>query len=382
MTNTLTAVVPKLLAQGLLALREMAVTPRLVNRAYESMAGQRGTTIDVPIPSAIVAQQVAPANVPPSTAGVSPTSVPITLDQWYEAPFYLTDKEKREVMEGVIPMQASEAIKAIVNQVDTHLLSQYKEIYGYHGTAGTTPFGSGTTADATAIRKILNNQLAPMDPRHVIMDADCEAAALNLRAFQDASYSGSVDALMNGNLNRKLGFGWWMNQNTPTHTAGLGGGTPLTNGTQALGATSIASDGWPNDQAGTLKKGDIITFAGHTQTYVVTADVDSGSSTGPATIPISPGLQVAVGDGVTITLKASHVVNLAFHRDAIALATRPLDNEDAAELGSIIRSAVDPISGLTLRLEVTREHRRTRYAFDMLWGAKVVRPELAARLAG
>ncbi|MCK5603026.1 hypothetical protein KAR91_14175 [Candidatus Pacearchaeota archaeon] len=380
MANDWTKVAPKLLAQGLMALRSACVMPLLVNRDYESIAAMRGTVVNVPIPSAVAVRNVAPGAVPPGAPDSTPTEALIPLDQWKEAPFYLTDKEVLEVMDGTIPMQASEAIKAICETVNGFILSKYKGVYGYAGVAGTTPFAS-TTVEATDSRKVLNNQLAPMTDRRFVLDPDAEAKALNLRAFQDASFGGGTSAILEGKLLRKLGFNWFMDQQIPTHTKGVATGTPVTDGTQSIGAVSIVSDGWTNDTADILLEGDIITFAGHSQTYVVTADVASGATTGPATIPIAPGLQVEVAGEVAITVAADHVVNLAFHRDAFAFASRPLADNTSA-LGSVIQQMTDPISGLSLRLEISRQHKQIEFAYDMLYGGALVRRELATRLAG
>ncbi len=385
MANTLTEVAPKLLAQGLMALRQIAIMPLLVNRQYESMAGQRGSTIDVPIPSAITAQAVAPANVPPSTADVSPTSVAVPLDQWYEAPFYMTDKDILSSMNGTIPMQASEAIKSLANNVDSYLLGMYTKFYGYQGTAGTTPFlssGAGIT-DVTRVRAILNNQLAPMDDRRIVLNPDAEANALENRAFHDMSFTGQNAAILRGEMQQKLGFGWFMDQNVPVHTAGTitTGLAAKTSTAQAAGLTAIVCTTAASTGACALVEGDIITFAGDSQTYVLTADATQASASTDVTLKISPPLKVALEGDEAVTVKDSHVVNLAFHRDAIAFATRPLQNVEAG-LGAITRSAVDPVSGLTLRLEITREHKRTRWSYDILYGGTVIRPEFGARIAG
>ncbi len=379
MANQLAEVTPKLLAQGLLALRQFAITPRLVNRGYESLAGEKGSTIDVPIPSAIAAVAVVPAANNPVTADIAPTSANIVLDQWFEAPFYLTDKDMMEAMNGTIPMQASEAIKALANNVDRYILGLYKKFYGSAGTAGTVPFDNGTTSDATNLRKVLNKQLAPLDDRHVVFDPDAEASALNLRAFQDASYSGDVQVIMDGMLNRKLGFQWWMDQNVLSHTAGTITDDPTVTGANAVGATSINVTTDAGD-AVNLLEGDLISFAGDDQQQVVTADVTIGASSS-GDIPIYPGISVATTGGETFTVVGDHVANLGFHRDAIAFANRPL--ADAGQgLGVITQSATDPVSGLTLRLEISREHKRTRFSYDILYGAEAIRPELGARLLG
>jgi hypothetical protein len=376
MSNTLTNVIPQLLAQGLLALREFSIMPRLVNRNYDVMAAQHGSSITIPIPSAVAVQSVTAAATPATNAQLSPTYATIAMDSWEEAPFTLSDKELMEAMTGTIPMQASEAIKAIANKVDSDILSLYKKVYGCAGTAGVTPFAS-TIADATSVRKVLNNQLAGLNDRRFLINADAEANALGLTAFHDMSMSGSAQGIIEGMLNRKLGFDWFMSQNVPSHTCGARGATAyaINNATVAIGDTQTAID----TGSGDIHEGEIFTVAGDSQTYTTL----TGCTT--TLLKFSPAAKVAWANSAVVTFKgaanASYAVNMGFHRDAFAFVTRPLaDNTDG--LGNLIQSAVDPISGLTLRLEVSREHKRTRFSYDILYGYACVRPELACRLLG
>ena len=378
MAQDLSVLVPKLLAQGLLALRENAVMPRLVNRDYESEAAQKGDTVTIPIPSAIADRNVAPGVVPPASVDSTPTQALIPLDQWREAPFHLTDKEQKESLANVIPMQASEAIKSLVNTANAFIMNKYKGIYGVFGAAGTTPLGSNTS-EATGSRKVLNKQLAPLDNRRMVFDPDAESNALDLRAFQDMSFSGSAEGIVEGKINRKLGFDWFMDQQVPSHTSGTDTGAPTVTGANAIGVSVIGLSTGVAEAIDYLE-GDIIQFAGDSQTYVMTADLTVGaSSAGDANI--APVLQIATSGGELVTAPiADHVVNLAFHRDAFAFASRPL--ADSQGLGNIIESATDPVSGLSLRLEVSRQHKQMQFSYDMLYGAALVRRELAVRMLG
>jgi hypothetical protein len=74
------------------------------------------------------------------------------------------------------------------------------------------------------------------------------------------------------------------------------------------------------------------------------------------------------------------VVNLGFHRDALAFANRPLGAATATNPRML--SMTDPVTGITLRLELTRQYKQDRWELDLLWGSKLVRAALAARLAG
>ncbi len=376
MPNTLSAVMPKLLAQGLLALRSSCVMPRLVNRALEPLAGAKGSTIDVPIPSAITAVAVTPNNTAPSTADTAPTVVTVPMDQWYEAPFYMSDKDMLEVMAGTIPMQASEAIKALANNINAYILSSYREVYGYAGTAGTTPFASDLSA-LTAARKNLGNQLTPMGDRRCVLNMDAEANALGQRAIQDASWRGSNAGIVEGMIGRTLGFDIFSDQQMPTHVAGTASGATTNTAGYAAGVSTVtlASAG-----TGTILVGDVISFANHTQTYtVLTGDADVS---GGGTVSFSPPLVTSLPTSAqAITVRQTHAINLAFHRDWYSFASRPFADADASGLGRFI-PAVDPVSGLAIRLEVTREHKRTRWSFDCLYGGKVTRKEFATRIAG
>lgn len=381
MANDLSAVAPRILAQGLMALRNMNVMPAIVNSDYDDEFKQQGNSVDVPVPGAVAVQDVTPANTPPSTADQTPTYVQIVLDKWKEAPFHMSDKDLRQVMNGFLPVQASEAVASLADQINSDIFSVYKGIYGYVGTAGTTPFASDYGA-ATDARKVLNKQKCPRHDRRMVIDPDAEANALKLTPFADASFSASPSVIQEGEIVRKLGFDWFSDQQVPTHTAGT-----ITTGliakaatAQALGLKAVVATTAASTGACALLEGDIITFAGHSQTYVLTAAATQASAATDVTLNIEPGLQKALVGSEAITVKASHVVNLAFNRLAIAFASRPL--EDTEGLGNIIQTASDPVSKVTLRLEISREHKRTRFSYDILYGVKLVRRPLATRVAG
>lgn len=378
MANNLAAAAPKIMAAGILALRQNAVTSRLVNRSYDVQAAEIGSIIDIPISSSIASRPVAPSQVPPASVDSTPTKASIEFDFWEEAPFYLTDKDYGDVGRGIIPMQVSEAIKSVVNALDAYVLDKMvKASFNVAGVAGTTPFATDTSEYQDA-RKLLNIELASLQDRRVLLDPSAEALASGLALFRDADKRGDQGGVIEGMIGRKLGADWHMNQNVPEHTAGVPGGTPLVNGALAIGATSVALD--TAGAAGTYREGDVVSFAGHDQTYVVTADVTL-SGTGTGTIVISPPLRAAVADNAAITLRASHTANMVFHRDYFALATRTLKPAEEG-LGVITQVAVDQVTGLAVRLEITRQHKQTQWAFDILAGGVVPRPELGVRLLG
>ena len=370
-------------AMGLNTLREQLALVHIANRDYEReiTAQKRFATVNVSVPAAVAARVVAPDVVPPAVTAVTPTSVPITLNQWYEAPFAMDDKGLAQVDRGILPMQAKEAIKGLANTIEDYLWSLYTTSYGYAGVAGTTPFATDLS-DYLEARRVANTQLMDTVPRFMVINEVAEASALGLRAFQDASFRGDAEGIINGQIGRKLGATWVMTQRVPTHTAGSYGdgantGYQVDNGAgYAAGTATVAVKG---GALGTLIAGDIISFANHTQTYVVASSVGAGTVTA---VTFTPALVAAVVDSEDITSRASHVLNSLIHRDAIAFAMAPLIDTVQVPGASMTSTAVDEVSGLSLRLEVTRQHKQVQWSFDALWGAAVVRANAWIRLAG
>ena len=370
MANDLSAVIPQVLSQAVLLLRQNAIMPRLINTDYSNEVAEQGDTIDIPIPSAIQTRDVVPGpnNVAPNNE-VKPKKTQLVLNNWKEAPFTMNDKEITSVMRGVAPRQLQEAVKAIANDVDGSILNCYKDVYGVAGTAGSIPFATSTVEAQEAFRT-LNIQLCPREDRRIVLDPFAEANAIGLPQFQNVDKSGSDETIRNAVIGRKLGFDWYQDQNITRHVAGTASGFVINQANHAVGDEQVTIAGG----TGTFAVGDVFSVAGDTdQTYVVKSVVGT-------TLSYAPKAKAAWANNAAITKKASHTVNLAFHRDAFGFASRQMTDVFAG--GSEIMSMADPVSGIVLRLEVSRQHKQTQWSLDCLWGAKAVMPDLACRILG
>jgi len=363
-------------SMGLATLREFLALVLIANRNYESeiTAAKKFATVNVSVPAAVTTRDVTPDVVPPAVTAVTPTSIPVTLDKWREAPFAMDDKGLSQVDRGILPMEVSEASKALANYIEDDMWARLTaSLYLFAGTGGVTPFATDLSAYLDA-RKLGNKALMALDPRYVILDTDSEANALGLRAFQDASFGGGDGVIMNGQIGRKLGALWMMSQRVPTHTAGTyTTGTTVT-GVNAIGATVIALSG---GATGTLIAGDIIGIGAFT--YNVVSSVGGGT---PSSVTITPGLFAATAGGEAIVKKGSFVQNVLIQRDCLTFAMAPLIDTVQVPGASLQAVAIDEVFGLALRLEVTRQHRQVQWSFDALWGGKAIRANAGVYIAG
>ena len=387
-SNTLSDLMPRIVARGLLRFREQAILPRLVNSSLSADAARHGDSIRVPMSQPVTATDVAPAAQPQQAAGTAMQVVTVPLDNWKSASFYLTDQEMMQIEaeSGFIPLQMSEAITALANAVNETILAQVETAGTVIGAAGEVPFQNvdsptevwhGANAAVTA-RKLLNLAAAPKSGRFAVIDYEMEANALGLPQFHDAQRAGSASVPMEGEIGRKYGIDWFSNDLLPRNKDEI-----ATVGVQAT-VNARATTAELKLAFNRVRIGDVVvvgTGQDASEHQITAASTANGGAHATVTVTPAFGARIATSDEVVV--KRPYRVGVVMHRDAVALAMRPLA---AAGLESgangQIMSVSDPETGLSLRLEVTRQYKQTMWEFDILWGVKLVRPELVVALHG
>lgn len=389
MANTLTPIIPKVIARGLPALREAAVLPRLITD-YTGLVGseaQKGNVLTIPKSASQAVTDVTPGPTDPSNVDHTVGSVSLTIDNHRKTFFHLSDQEATQVMQGdYVPLQMSEAFRALANDVNDKIQALSVDFYSITGTAGTTPFGSNAN-DLLAARKKLKTQLAPRNPHVAVMDHDAEENLLQLAQITDADRRGSPFSVEGGEVGMLFGTSIVADHAVDTFDPGtLSDGTDgaalVNNASVAIGDTSIALD--ETSLTGTVKKGAIFTVAGDTQQYVVTADATASGNA--VTVSFEPAAKVAWADDAAVTFfggtsgLTDWVDNMVFHPQAMGIAfARP-----SSLLGDQSNqfTVTDPVTGIPIRVIAKEQHYQTTFYLDILFGTDTIRREYGTRIAG
>lgn len=351
---------------ALVVLRNNLVMGNLVRRDFDSEPRQKGDTFQVRKYPTFTAQEFSTTT---SAQNVTEDKVLVTLDKIADVSVEITAKELSLSIDDFTALILTPAVQAIAQKVDNDLVKLYKDIPFHSGTAGTTP---STAAALLAARKVLNDNKVPLMDRVGVISTAAEAKLLELDTFAEADKRGDATALREASLGRVYGFDWYTSQNVDAHAVGTRSGGTAT-GTAGASSITVASGG----NNATYKKGDLLTIAGDTTQYTVTADATLNGS-GGGTVSLYPVLATSPS-GANITHVAAHTPNLLFHPNAFALVMRPL----AAPIGGA-QSYQTSFEGLTLRVTMDYEmsSKKNLMSVDCLYGVKTLQPELAVRLLG
>lgn len=369
----------KILALGVSCIRKHTVMPLLVNHASNedpTTTKSRGGTVEVIVPPEFQTRDVVPGSTPPaSQAAPAPTTVPVPLNYWKEVNFPLTERDiaLMENNAAYVPMFLENAAAAVADDISSSICQQYKGVYGYVGTPGTTPF-SVSPLPAQNAKQVLTEQRCPKGMRQIVLDTSAYGNATGLEAFRAAFAYGSPEVIREGEISRGYGFDWHEDLNIQEHENPNGTPTSyLVNGARPVGSVTVNIDTGINAPV----EGDIFTVAGDAQTYVVL-----GFAAGQITF--APRSQAAWADNAAITFRPAHTVNLAFHPMAFAFVSRPNAQLMLPELqrGKVVSTWVDDMTGVALKLVIADEYHQTGFYLSCLWGTELIDARLATRIAG
>lgn len=278
--------------------------------------------------------------------------------------------------ETVYGDQIKQAFRSISNKIELDLWTEvYKNSSRGHGTAGTTPFASNFN-ELAQLRKILADNGCPFDSNmSVVMDTTAGANLRSLAQLQKANEAGGTELLRQGTLLDLQGFFLKESAQITTHTKGTGASYTTSTAGFAVGATTIAII----TGTGTVLAGDVVTFAGDANKYIVTTGVSA-----PGNIVIAaPGLRVAIPAAATaMTVGANYTPNVALHRNAVELVMRPPALPKGGDVAADTMTVFDEWSGLSFDVALYLGYMKSMIDVRAIYGMKVWKPDFVATLLG
>lgn len=399
--------------EALRVLINNCVFARSINRQYDDKfateGAKIGTTINLRVPPRYVGRTGPALQVESSVE----TYTPLTLTTQFGVDMAFTTQDLTLNISDFSDRFIKPAVAAVANKIDYDGLQQFYNVYNLVGTPGQltgSPTQAQSIAAILAARARLNQEAAPLDEnRSIVVDPQTEVGIVggltNLFNPQGVISRIFEKGAMGDNT---LGFSFAMDQNVGSYTTGTAtaftvsaqsGSTVQTN--QTTGFTLAVSS-----TSGTLTKGTVFQIpgvyavnpqnrqsTGVLRNFVITADAGAGSTSlsvypnpifsgqfqnvtsSTGTIPSGTASIISGNSGSA----ASYAQNIAYHKDAFAMATADLLLPQGVDMAA--RASADGFSIRMVRqYDINSDQLPTR--LDVLYGFATCYPQLACRITG
>lgn len=436
------AFIPEVWAQeSLMVLENNLVAANLVHRDFSNEVASFGDVVNTRKPGTFTATRKG-NNDDVTDQDASATNVAVPLDQHLHTSFVIKDGEESKSMKSLIEEYLKPAAISLAEAADQIVLGQvYQFLPNAVGKLGTTI----TKDTVIAAREKMNALKVPTSGRNFVVGPNMEGALLGIADFVNAEKVGDDGtALREGSIGRKFGLDTYMAQQVPsivaaaTATGAINNAAGYAAGTTALTvdgfSAAITTGGWvtvdgqPYKVAGTTGGATptVITIDSPGLRYAVADNavvasyapslvnlaagyaagwykgivydtvagikigqlVSSGTSlysaiggTTTTSLVLDRPLAAAVADDAVLGRGPAGEYGFAFHRNALALVTRPLATP---RRGTGALSSVASYNGLGLRVTITYDGKAQghRVTLDMLAGVKVLDQALGCPVLG
>lgn len=379
MANTLTSLTPDLYQALDTVSRELVgfIPSVTLDSGVERAAV--GQTVRSFVTPSVTASDITPGVNAPNDGDQVIGNQNMTITKSRGVPVRWNGEEQRGMNSGpgynnILRDQFAQAMRTLTNEMEADLASLYATTARAYGTAGTTPFASDLT-DTANVRKILADNGAPLSNMNLVIDTTAGAKMRTLTQLSKANEAADSSLLRQGVLLDVHGMAIRESAQNVAHTKGTGTSYTSDTAGYAVGDTAITLI----TGSGTVLAGDVVTFAGDTNKYVVASGVAA-----PGVITLAaPGLRQALpASAVAMTIGDSYSSSMAFDRGAIVLATRAPARPSEGDMADDVMMITDPRSGISFEVALYKQYRQIRYEISAAWGFKNFKPEHTALLLG
>lgn len=383
MANTLTNLIPDAYIALDVVSRELTgFIPSVARDPAADRVALNQTLRITQTPANAAGGDITPAMALPAAADQTIANKTFTISKSRYFPFSWSGEEILSMNRGpgyltIKQDQIAQAFRAAINEMEGDIAdAAYKGASRAYGTAGTTPFATDLSELAN-LKKILDDNGAPESDRHLQINTTAGAKMRSLAVLTKANEAGSTDPLRRGVLLDVHNFAIRESAQVKIPTQGTGAGylVDLVAG-YAIGDTTIHVD----TGAGTILAGDVVTFAGDDNKYVIATGF-AGDGDGDIVLA-APGLRQTLADGVAMTIGGDFTANVGHTRNSIVLGTRLPALPSEGDLAIERETITDPVTGISFELAVYPGYRMNVYHVSIAWGVSAIKPEHIAILLG
>lgn len=360
--NTLTGLIPTIYtALDVVSREQVGFIPAVAKNA-KADAAAKDQTVTAPVAPEAKTEDIVPGPSAPNTGDQNIGTVDVKITKSKMAPVKWNGEEQ-------LALGPSGTYNTILADLGALYFGASRAV----GTAGTTPFGvKDDLSDAALARQVLEDNGAPTTDLQMVLGS---TAIANLRGKQSVLFkvneSGTEQLLREGVLGRLEGFNIHSSAGVKRAPKVAATGY-LVNGEKKEGDVLISID----TGSGSISAGQIVTFAGDPNQYVVAA------ATSNLITLAAPGLRQDLADDTAITVVGAFTANMAFDRNAFLLASRTPAMPEGGDNADDVMNVTDPISGITFQIALYRQYRQVRYEVGLAWGVSSVKPAHGCLILG